>query len=528
MVYECIVDLANGTLLDTLVHPGVAVADPTGRDRERMVQAFVRQLLLALQSMHEKRIAHLDLRPETILLQDSKLKLANFGQAKRLLRGMVTGTIQGSPEFVSPEIVRGYPLTLATDLWSVGTLTYVLLTGISPFHGDNDNETLNNVDKCNYSVSGDEWGPFSTDAADFVKNLLKEVPADRMTCEEALQHSWLVSPDLKDAQLSADGLREFKYKHKWLVPSVTTAHLQRAQLGGENSTRPVEIYDYLRVKERPATTSEEVARKRKERPPVINDKGIPTDPWVRLEGRDWRNHGKGESKFLVDQNGKQIDWKRVPLDQFEDLARIPHDSFGRPINLNHQRNFVDQFGKPLTKQEELIQPQQRGPVQIDQFGRTIRGQHRPQDRARPPPDYNMLEKKKLIPQEKGETPSKKEERIPKDIISNEELFAQVPLRMIRGERRDIEEEIANRILSDISEEGSVAGSLASLDDFEAANSIKQYRDAHQKSSLSRSTTPHAESDASTPTISPVNTVKESRIFFSESVMEELPLRDKEV
>lgn len=38
--------------------------------------------------------------------------------------------------------------------------------------------------------------------------------------------------------------------------------------------------------------------------------------------------------------------------------------------------------------------------------------------------------------------------------------------MIRGERREIEEEIANRILSDISEEGSVAGSLGSLDDFD--------------------------------------------------------------
>ncbi|EPB73696.1 hypothetical protein ANCCEY_07210 [Ancylostoma ceylanicum] len=136
-----------------------------------------RQLLLALKHMHDMRIAHLDLRPETILLQDNKLKLADFGQSRRLLRGLITGTIQGSPEFVSPEIVRGYPLTLATDMWSVGTLTYVLLTGISPFHGDNDNETLANVNNCAYSVKGEEWQPFTAEAADFVKSLLKEIPA---------------------------------------------------------------------------------------------------------------------------------------------------------------------------------------------------------------------------------------------------------------------------------------------------------------------------------------------------------------
>ena len=82
----------------------------------------------------------------------------------------------------------------------------------------------------------------------------------------------------------------------------------------------------------------------------------------------------------------------------------------------------------------------------------------------------MTEKRKLIPQEKGETPSKtrKETRRgePEKGAEGPEEMVQVPLRMIRGERRQIEEEIANRILSDISEEGSVAGSLASIDDLE--------------------------------------------------------------
>ena len=88
-----------------------------------------------------------------------------------------------------------------------------------------------------------------------------------------------------------------------------------------------------------------------------------------------------------------------------------------------------------------------------------------------------LEKRKLIPQDKGETPSrskKEKTQIPVSTpilepTNNEQQQQQqqkIPMRMIRGERREIEEEIANRILSDISEEGSIAGSLASLEDFE--------------------------------------------------------------
>ncbi|PIO52893.1 hypothetical protein TELCIR_25793, partial [Teladorsagia circumcincta] len=72
---------ATGALLDSFAHPGVSVGEPVGEDRERMVQIFVRQLLLALKHLHDMRIAHLDLRPETILLQDNKLKLADFGQS---------------------------------------------------------------------------------------------------------------------------------------------------------------------------------------------------------------------------------------------------------------------------------------------------------------------------------------------------------------------------------------------------------------------------------------------------------------
>nr|CDJ82918.1 Immunoglobulin I-set and Fibronectin and Serine threonine protein kinase-related domain containing protein [Haemonchus contortus] len=569
MVYEYIAELATGALLDSFAHPGVSVGEPVGEDRERMVQIFVRQLLLALKHLHDMRIAHLDLRPETILLQDNKLKLADFGQSRRLLRGLITGKIQGSPEFVSPEIVRGYPLTLATDMWSAGTLTYVLLTGISPFHGDNDTETLANVSNCAYSMKGDEWRAFTPEAADFVKHLLLEIPGERMTVDEALEHPWLSDPSLKTAPLSADTLREFKYQHKWLerrvfvqqtpseqlleavlAPSFITAEPQKAPAA--ESASSVDIYDYLRVKERPPPPIEEVPKRRREfAQPKHVDPSAPQgfDPRKQpyFDPRDPRNQQfvdprdprladprrqQGRSPGPVDQHGRPIQPKKIPLDQYgrlfrpEDLARIPHDSFGRPLDLD-QRLAPDQLGRMVPTPEELRKLQQSGQsVPVDRFGRPIQPPQKSQEQTRPPPDYNAQEKKKLIPQAKGETPSKKEMKRTYEDDLEDPTLPQVPLRMIRGEHRDIQEEIANRILSDISEEGSVSGSLGSVDDLEAlfAASKKPPPEPPRPAarSPSRSTTPRAESDASTPTVSPVNTIKEG------DFLGDLPREDIEV
>jgi serine/threonine protein kinase len=80
---------ADQSLLDTLLAPvRNATPDPethVGRNREDQVRIFAKQLLTALQYMHHRNIAHLDLRPEAILLQDDHLRLADFGQSRWVL-----------------------------------------------------------------------------------------------------------------------------------------------------------------------------------------------------------------------------------------------------------------------------------------------------------------------------------------------------------------------------------------------------------------------------------------------------------
>ncbi|VDK28452.1 unnamed protein product, partial [Gongylonema pulchrum] len=91
------------------------------------------------------------------------------------------------------------------------------LSGISPFLGDNDTETVRNVILGNYTLDCDEFAGVSNEAKDFVSKLLVLEPSGRLTVDEALQHPWLSKKSLENAPLTSACLREFKYRHKWLV-----------------------------------------------------------------------------------------------------------------------------------------------------------------------------------------------------------------------------------------------------------------------------------------------------------------------
>lgn len=72
------------------------------------------------------------------------LKIADFGLARRI-SGRLQPLLYGMPEYVSPECANGQGTGLPHDMWSVGIITYILLSGISPFRGPHDRETLTNV-----------------------------------------------------------------------------------------------------------------------------------------------------------------------------------------------------------------------------------------------------------------------------------------------------------------------------------------------------------------------------------------------
>uniref|UniRef100_A0A915P6F2 Protein kinase domain-containing protein n=1 Tax=Meloidogyne floridensis TaxID=298350 RepID=A0A915P6F2_9BILA len=97
---------------------------------ENEAAQFIYQILRAIKHLHKLQIAHLDIKPENILLKESgkaKIKLIDFGLSRQLPPKSCIREMVGTPEFVAPEIINSEPLQLATDIWAIGVVTFILL-----------------------------------------------------------------------------------------------------------------------------------------------------------------------------------------------------------------------------------------------------------------------------------------------------------------------------------------------------------------------------------------------------------------
>ncbi|XP_075818641.1 myosin light chain kinase 2, skeletal/cardiac muscle [Microtus pennsylvanicus] len=155
---------------------------------------FVRQICDGILFMHKMRVLHLDLKPENILCVNTTghlVKIIDFGLARRYNPNEKLKVNFGTPEFLSPEVVNYDQISDKTDMWSLGVITYMLLSGLSPFLGDDDTETLNNVLSANWYFDEETFEAVSDEAKDFVSNLIMKDQSTRMSAEQCLAHPWL-------------------------------------------------------------------------------------------------------------------------------------------------------------------------------------------------------------------------------------------------------------------------------------------------------------------------------------------------
>jgi calcium/calmodulin-dependent protein kinase (CaM kinase) II/calcium/calmodulin-dependent protein kinase I len=157
------------------------------------------ELLGAIAYMHERGIAHRDLKPQNLLLvskeDDADIKVADFGFAKRVAIPNSLMTRCGTPTYVAPEILKNHPHDEMVDMWSVGVMTYVLLVGYPPFMEENQRQLFRKVRMGEYEFFEEDWEGISPEAKDLISKLLVVDPSKRLKASAALKHPWLCEVD---------------------------------------------------------------------------------------------------------------------------------------------------------------------------------------------------------------------------------------------------------------------------------------------------------------------------------------------
>ena len=157
-----------------------------------------RKLLKAINHCHSLNIAHRDIKPENILVtDDGDVKLIDFGLSKQV-KNKKMKTIVGTPYYIAPEVLQG-KYGLKCDIWSLGVILYILLSGYLPFGGSNAAEVFEKVTSGEYTFNQKEWKFVSPEAKELIENMLQVDVKKRYNADQWLKQKWFeVASEIKN------------------------------------------------------------------------------------------------------------------------------------------------------------------------------------------------------------------------------------------------------------------------------------------------------------------------------------------
>jgi len=171
-------------------------------------RSLVRSLLHAVEYIHDRGVAHRDLKPQNLLLltkdNDTFVKVGDFGFAKRVHTPQSLITRCGTPTYVAPEILKNHPHDESADMWSLGVITYVILVGYPPFMEEDQRTLFRKIRNGEYHFFPEDWNDISPQAKEFIKELLVVDPIHRSTAQQSLGHGWI--SHCEDEELSSNDL----------------------------------------------------------------------------------------------------------------------------------------------------------------------------------------------------------------------------------------------------------------------------------------------------------------------------------
>lgn len=176
-----------------------------GNYSEKQASRIFRQIVSAVKYLHEMGVAHRDLKPENLLVcgegENEIVKLTDFGFAKYFLEDQLK-TALGSPGYAAPELFTADQYDESVDMWSLGVICYVLLSGTPPFYGDTIKELTDKIVAAQFDFDDPCWDSVSDAAKDLICHLLVKDPKKRYTAQQTWENLWVQGIQAGDNILS--------------------------------------------------------------------------------------------------------------------------------------------------------------------------------------------------------------------------------------------------------------------------------------------------------------------------------------
>ena len=160
---------------------------------EAKAAKLIYKLAKSVSFLHTLGIIHRDLKPENILMtsDEADIRISDFCICKRLEPNETTKEIVGTLGYMAPEVLMGKEYNYSADVWAIGVITYLLLTGYLPFDDEQeDKEVIRKTLFESIPFYNDSWKNISSKAKEFVKKILKKDKEERITIEGILSDPW--------------------------------------------------------------------------------------------------------------------------------------------------------------------------------------------------------------------------------------------------------------------------------------------------------------------------------------------------
>ena len=181
---------SGGELLDHLTE--------SGKLTELEVMRYMKDMMTAVNHIHKLGICHRDLKPQNFVFENDRanasLKLIDFGLAHRFQpkqeNRLNMTDFAGTTYYMAPEVIKG-AYNVKCDIWSLGVIMDLMLTGSHPFNGTYIDEIHNHILTQEYRQTSPNYAHISELGRDLLKKLLRKDPNQRLSAEQALSHPWM-------------------------------------------------------------------------------------------------------------------------------------------------------------------------------------------------------------------------------------------------------------------------------------------------------------------------------------------------